>query len=222
MMSNTPDTARATVNVGGVVVGVILAGGRGRRMAGVDKLSSVLAGRSLLARVIERAQPQVARLAINANGDAGRLVDYSLPVLADSIADFAGPLAGVLAGMEWAASQPDCRWLVTFPADAPFLPYDLVGRLLNAAMAASASMALATSGGRLHPVFGLWSPQLRGDLRRALVEEGLRKVDLWTARHHPACVNYPVDPVDPFFNVNRPADLTEAERLLPVVEALGR
>lgn len=204
------------------VAGIILAGGRGRRMAGSDKLAAPLAGRSLLARVVERAQPQVGRLAISANGDPARLAGHGLPLLADAIPDFAGPLAGVLAGMEWAATQPGCRWLATFPADAPFLPGNLVARLRAAAEAAGTDLALAMSGGRLHPVFGLWSPQLRDDLRRALIEEGLRKVDRWTARHRPAHVEFASDPVDPFFNVNSPADLAEAERLLPLIEATGR
>ncbi len=191
-------------------------------MAGGDKLSAPLGGRALLVRAVERARPQVARLAINVNGDAARLAGYGLPLLPDTVADFAGPLAGVLAGLEWAATLPGCRWLATFPADAPFLPDDLVSRLLDAAEAGGTLLALAASRGRLHPVFGMWALALRGDLRRALVEEGLRKVELWTARQHPAVVDFALDPVDPFFNVNSPADLAEAERLLPLFEATGR
>lgn len=216
MMSGNPIPTRPEV------AGVILAGGRGRRMAGGDKLSAMLGGRTLLARAVERARPQVARLVINANGEAARLAGYGLPLLPDTVGDFAGPLAGVLAGLEWAATLPGCRWLATFPADAPFLPADLVSRLSAAAEAGGTSLALARSGGRLHPVFGVWALTLRDGLRRSLIEEGLRKVEVWTARQCPAMVDYTLDPLDPFFNVNSPADLAEAERLLPLFEATGR
>ncbi len=134
------------------------------------------------------------------------------------VGDFAGPLAGVLTGLEWAAAQaPGCAWLASFATDAPFLPADLVARLLAAVEAQGADLACAASDGRDHPVFGLWPPRLAGDLRRAMVEEGLRKVDLWTARYKLVSVDFPLvetaaGPLDPFFNTNRPEDLAEAER----------
>jgi molybdopterin-guanine dinucleotide biosynthesis protein A len=196
------------------VVGVLLAGGQSRRMGGGDKTLRRLGGRTILAQVIERLAPQVRRLVLNANGDPARFADYGLPVVADSVAGFAGPLAGVLAGLDWAAvNEPDCPWVVSAPTDAPFLPADLVARLLGAAERDGADMACAASGGRTHPVAALWPVRLREDLRRAMVEEGVRKVDIWTARYCLAIAEFPDAPLDPFFNTNRPEDLAEAERL---------
>jgi len=164
--------------------------------------------------VIERLRPQVRRFLLNANGDPLRFAAYGLPVAPDSPPDFAGPLAGILAGMEWAArAAPDCPLLLSAPTDAPFLPRDLAARLLAARQAEGAEIAMAASGGRTHPVVGLWPVALAKELRRALVEEGLRKVDVWTARYPVAIADFPVGEVDPFFNANRPEDLAEAERL---------
>lgn len=183
-------------------------------MGGGDKTLRELAGRPVLDHVIERARPQVAALAINANGDPARFARWGLPVVADSVPDFAGPLAGVLAGLDWAAAaHPGCAWVASFAADAPFLPDDLVARLAEAVESEGAEMACAESGGRRHPVFGLWPVALREELRTALLDEGLRKVDVLTARHRLAVVEFAADPVDPFFNVNRPEDLSEAERV---------
>ncbi len=197
------------------VAGVLLAGGRSRRMGGGDKCLREIAGRPVLAHVIERAQAQVSAIFLNANGDPERFADYGLPVVSDAVPGFAGPLAGVLTGMEWAAANaPDCPWVASFATDAPFLPGDLVARLLGAIEAEGAALACAASGGRAHPVFGLWPVRLAAELRRALVEEGIRKIDLWTARYRLATVEFPTDPVDPFFNTNRPEDMAEAERLL--------
>jgi molybdopterin-guanine dinucleotide biosynthesis protein A len=169
----------------------------------------------MLARVIERVRPQVATLVLNANGDPDRFADYGLPVVADGVPDFAGPLAGVLAGLEWTAgARPDLPWVLSIATDTPLLPLDLARRLLEAAMREGAELACAASGGQAHPVFGLWSVALAGELRRALVDEGIRKIDAWTARYRLATVKFPVDEVDPFFNANRPEDLAEAERLL--------
>ncbi len=195
------------------VAGVLLAGGRARRMGGGDKCLRELAGQTLLARVIARAAPQVGPLVINANGDPARFAAYGLPVAPDSIEGFAGPLAGVLSGMDWAADNaPDCPWIATFATDAPFFPMDLVARLR--AVAQGADMACATSGGRAHPVFGLWPVRLRDALRRAMTEEDIRKVDVWTARYRLAQVDFAVHPIDPFFNANRPEDLAKAEDFL--------
>lgn len=194
--------------------GVLLAGGLARRMGGGDKGLRDLGGRPILDRILERVRPQVGPLVLNANGDPKRFAPYGLPVVADPVDGSAGPLAGVLAGLEWAAEHaPGCRFVASFACDAPFLPIDLVDRL-GEAVAAGADIACAASDGRSHPVFGLWPVTLRADLRRALVEEGIRKVDVWTARYRIAEVEFPTRPVDPFFNANRPEDLAEAERLL--------
>ena len=195
------------------VSGIVLAGGQARRMGGGDKCLRLLAGKPILAHIIARARPQVAALALNANGDPARFAEFGLPVVPDSIADFPGPLAGVLAGLDWAAaSQPQASHGASFAGDAPFLPRDRVARLA-AALAAGGELACAASGGRAHPVFGLWPVALREALRRALREEGVRKVDQWTGRFRLATVEFPSGPVDPFFNANRPEDLAEAERL---------
>ena len=197
------------------VAGVILAGGLSRRMGGGDKCLRPIGGRPILAHIIERAQPQVTALVLNANGDAARFAPFGLPVAADVVEGFAGPLAGVLTGMEWAARHaPGCKWLASFASDAPFLPRDLVARLLAAAMEEKADLACAASAGQTHPVFGLWRIDLAAELRRALVDEQIHKVDRWTARYRLAQVDFPTAPVDPFFNTNRPEDLAEAERLL--------
>jgi len=201
------------------VAGVLLAGGQSRRMGGGDKCLRPLAGKPILARIIARAQPQVCSLVLNANGDPARFAEFALPVAADVVAGYAGPLAGVLTGLDWAAQNaPDCSHVASFACDAPFFPADLVARFAAVAEAEGADLACATSAGRAHPVFGLWPLSLREDLRRALVEEGLRKVDVWTARYRLARVDFellegPRGPSDPFFNANRPEDLAEAERL---------
>ena len=196
------------------VAGLLLAGGLARRMGGGDKCLRLLGGRPILAHIVERLAPQTRRLALNANGDPARFAEFGLPVVADSVEGFAGPLAGILAGLEWAKTEaPDCPLLLSAPTDAPFLPRDLVRRLLDARAREGAEIAMAASGGQVHPVVGLWPMALAEDLRRALVEEGIRKVDAWTARHKVAVVEFPIEGYDPFFNANRPEDLAEAERL---------
>ncbi len=210
------------------VAGVLMAGGQSRRMGGGDKCLRPLAGKPILAHVIDRVRPQVGPLVLNANGDPARFAVFGLPVVADAVGDFAGPLAGVLTGLEWAAEQAPAgdspgdspgAWLASFATDAPFLPADLVARLLAAVVAEGADMACAASQGRDHPVFGLWPLRLRHELRQAMVAEGIRKVDLWTARFKLVCVDFPLvetpaGACDPFFNANRPEDLAEAERLV--------
>jgi molybdopterin-guanine dinucleotide biosynthesis protein A len=194
------------------LVGVVLAGGLARRMGGGDKGLVTLHGRPILDHVLERLAPQVDRIVINANGDPGRLAAYDLPIVADAIEGFAGPLAGVLAGMQWAARN-DAEWVVTAATDTPFFPRDLVDRFRQAVADKGADMACAASGGRHHPVFGLWPVALRADLSRAMTADGVRKVDLWTARHRIAVAEFADQPYDPFFNVNRPEDVAEAERI---------
>ena len=197
------------------VVGVLLAGGQSRRMGGGDKALRPLGGIPLLDRVIERLRLQVDTLVLNANGDPTRFERFGLPVVPDSVPDFAGPLAGVLAGLDWTISHhPDCHHVVSVATDAPFLPADLVARLMYGMKEAGADLACAASGGRAHPVFGLWPVRLCEDLRQAVVEEGIRKVDLWTARHRLVTVPFADRPIDPFFNANRPADLDRAAALL--------
>ena len=196
-------------------IGVLLAGGRSERMGGGDKTLKVLGGRPMLDRVIARAKPQVGELIVNANGDPARFASYGLPVIADVVDGFAGPLAGILTALEWAAAnRPGVEWVASFPTDAPFFPADLVARLAGAVAGDKVDLACARSGGQAHPVFGLWKVALRGDLRRAMVEEGMRKIDRWTARHRLAHVDFSVQPFDPFFNVNRPENLAEAEAIL--------
>ena len=197
------------------VLGVILAGGQARRLGGGDKALHEVAGRPLLAHAIERLEPQVSRIVLNANGDLSRFDAFGLPVVADTVEGFAGPLAGVLAGLDWAAENaPECDRVVTVATDAPFFPDDLVARFIAATENEKTDLACAETGGRTHPVFGLWPVRLREDLRRALVDEDIRKVDVWTARYRLARHDWACDPVDPFFNVNRPGDLEAAEGLL--------
>ena len=196
-------------------LGVILAGGRATRMGGGDKGLREVGGRRLLDRVIDRLGPQCAGLAINANGDPARFTAFGLPVLPDSLPDHPGPLAGVLAGLDWAAGQ-GADAIVTAAADTPFFPTDLVARLTAAA--GPSGLCLAGSPdetGRMqrHPTFGLWPVALRDDLRAAL-EGGLRKIVLWTDGHGAGLARFDSTPFDPFFNVNTPEDIAEAERLM--------
>ena len=207
------------------IVGLLLAGGLSRRMGGGDKALRVLAGRTLLDHVIDRVRPQVAALVLNANGDPARFARFGLPVVPDTVADFAGPLAGILAGLDWtAANRPDCPMVVSVATDAPFLPVDLVARLVAGMEAAGAELACAASGGQPHPVIGLWPARLREELRQAVVDEGIRKVDVWTARYRLATVPFPdeICGVDPFFNANRPEDLDRAAALLSGIAGMSR
>ncbi|MEO9823807.1 MAG: molybdenum cofactor guanylyltransferase MobA [Paracoccaceae bacterium] len=191
--------------------GVILAGGQATRMGGGDKGLLPLANSTLLGYVIERFSPQVEALALNANGDSARFSDYSLPVLADSIDGFVGPLAGVLAGMDWAATQ-GASHIVTAAADTPFFPADLVPQLILAAETQGKPIALARTEDGRHPTFGLWPVELREDLRIAL-GDGVRKVVAWTDKHGTGMADFPTLGFDPFFNVNTPEDLELAARL---------
>ena len=193
---------------------VILAGGLARRMGGGDKPMRTIAGKTILDRVIARLQPQCDGLILNANGDPARFANFRLPVIADGVADFPGPLAGILAALDWiAANRPDVKWILSVAGDCPFLPRDLVARLDEARAAKSAELAVASSGGQTHPVIGLWSVRLRDELRHALLVEGVRKVDRWTGRYPLVTVSWPTTPFDPFFNANTVEDITEADRL---------
>lgn len=197
------------------ICGILLAGGQSRRMGGGDKCLRALGEKTILQHVIDRVTPQVKALAINANGDPARFADYDLPVVADSIEGFAGPLAGVLTGMEWAADHlPACERIATFATDAPFVPPDLVERLEVTMERSGADIAVASSGGREHPVFALWPVNLREDLRDAMIREEVRKVDIFTARYKLVTVDWSNEPIDPFYNVNRPEDFDRALELL--------
>ena len=194
---------------------VVLAGGLARRMGGGDKPLRLLGGRPLLAHVIERVAPQVTGLILNANGDPARFANFGLPVVADPLPDHPGPLAGVLAALDWAAAwRSDVATVLSVPGDGPFLPADLVARLEAARQAAGVPMACAASGGWTHPPIALWPVSLRGELRAALLA-GEKKIDRWTARFGCASADWPTTPVDPFFNANTPEDLAAAEVLLP-------
>ena len=193
-------------------LGLVLAGGLARRMGGGDKARIRIGGRTILERVLKRLTPQCQAVILNANGDPARFADTCLPVVADSVPDFAGPLAGILAGLDWAAAHaPDIADVVSVPGDCPFLPGDLVTRLSAARQAAGLPLACARSGDWRHPVAGLWRVSLRDDLRKALLEENLHKIETWTARHGVAIADWPDTPVDPFFNVNTPEDAAAAE-----------
>ena len=212
-MADSPHSSAPPPGAG--IVGVLLAGGRAQRMGGGDKCLRQLGGRTLLDHVIERARPQVETLLINANGDPNRFERFGLPVAADVVAGYAGPLAGILTGMTWALdNHPDCAWVASFATDAPFFPRDLVERMRAAVDGQPVDMVCACSGTREHPVFALWPVRLAGALQEAMVLEDMRKIDLWTARYRLAEVTFETEPFDPFFNLNHPEDLEEAELLL--------
>jgi molybdenum cofactor guanylyltransferase len=196
------------------ILGLVLAGGLARRMGGGDKARIRIGGRTILERVLATFKPQCARVILNANGDPARFADTGLPVVADCVPDFPGPLAGILAGLDWAAAHaPDIGDMVSVPGDCPFLPGDLVERLAAARQAAGVPLACARSGEWRHPTIALWRVALRDDLRKAVAEEGLRKIESWMARHGVAIADWPDTPVDPFFNVNTPEDVAQAERI---------
>lgn len=202
-MSETPKT-----------LGLILAGGLARRMGGGDKALIEIGGKTILAHVADRLGRQCDSLLLNANGDPERFAAYRMPIVADSVPGFAGPLAGILAGLEWAAdNRPEIAWIVSLAADGPFPPRDLVARLHDERLAQGADVACAASGGWTHPVIGLWPISIAGALRSALVDEDERKIDRFTARYRVAVATWPAEPVDPFFNANTPEDVAEAQRL---------
>lgn len=224
-MTNPPQTTEGNAMLldRNHIAGVLLAGGQSRRMfestgTSGDKGLLDIAGTPMLGHVIERLRPQVGAMVINANGDPERFARFGLPVVADSISGFAGPLAGVLAGMRWAlAHAHGATHIATVSTDAPFVPPDLVARLAGA-LSPTAPIALAQSGGDIHPVIGLWPVSLADDLEIAL-ENGVRKVLAWTDRHGTSATEFPTIKiggrcVDPFFNANTPAELEEARHLL--------
>ena len=203
--------------------GVLLAGGLARRMGGGDKPMRLIAGHTILERVIARLQPQCDGLVLNANGDPSRFAAFGLPVIADTVKEFPGPLAGVLAALDWtAANRPGVEFILSAAADCPFLPRDLVARLHHARLEQNAQLAVAASAGQSHPVIGLWSVALRDELRHALVVEDVRKIDRWTTRYRLATVTWPTYQLDPFFNANTMDDIAEAERLAELDESMAQ
>jgi molybdopterin-guanine dinucleotide biosynthesis protein A len=202
------------MTIDAATLGLVLAGGLARRMGGGDKALIQIGEQTILDRVLERLAPHCTGIVLNANGDPARFARFRLPVVPDDVTGFAGPLAGILAGLDWAAQNaPGIEWLASVPGDCPFLPRDLVPRLHAARAEAATPLACAQSGEWRHPVVGLWPVALREDLRHALVDEGLRKIEVWTTRHGVALAVWPAAPVDPFFNVNTPEDAAEATRL---------
>ncbi len=200
------------------IAGVILAGGLARRMGGGDKALLELGGETLLARVIARLKPQVGEVVLNANGDPGRFAEFGLPVVADTVEGFAGPLAGILAGMRWAAVRGHTH-VASAAGDTPFFPADLVARLTQAARSGGQPIALAATndperGLSEHPTFGLWPVDLADNLEQALTVGNMRKIIVWTSRHGCARAVFDEDAEYPFFNVNTPEDMVEAERIL--------
>ena len=197
------------------IAGVILAGGRSSRMGGRDKALLAVAGTSLLDRAVATLAPQVGPLCLNSDSEAVRRTLPGVPAVADALPGFAGPLAGLLGALDWMRDHhPGCRWLVSVPVDAPLFPADLVARLAAAVAAGEGELACAGSGGRLHPVFGLWPLELAEELRRAVITEGVRKVRQWTGRYRLAAVEWPDRPHDPFLNINTPEELERLRALL--------
>ncbi len=200
------------------VVGVLLAGGKSSRMGGGDKCLRLLAGRTILERIVERLRPQVSDIVVNVNGDPSRFASFGLPVVSDSVAGYVGPLAGVHAGLEWLkTNRPGIGHVMTVATDTPFFPSDLVDRFLAGARHEKTAFCIARSKEGTHPVIGLWPVSLASDLKASL-ERGERKVTAWTKDHDAIPVFFPPveirgHSIDPFFNINAPEDLAAAEAL---------
>src|SRR5271165_1254831 len=203
-------------------LGLILDGGLARRMGGGDKGLVRLAGRPMLAYAIDALHPQCAALALSANGNPSRFEAFGLSVVPDDPPDFAGPLAGVLAGLDHCRrGRAGLDFAASLAVDTPFAPNDFVARLHEARRASGAEIAVAASGGRVHHVAALWPVALQGELRRAVVQDGLRKVESALQRFRVAVVEWRDAPLDPFFNVNTPEDLARAEALLREASGAG-
>ncbi|KLK93274.1 molybdopterin-guanine dinucleotide biosynthesis protein A [Microvirga vignae] len=204
-------------------LGVILAGGLARRMGGGDKPLLMLQGQTLLGHVKQRLAPQCGCVILNANGEPSRFIATGLPVVADSVPDHPGPLAGILTALEWTArNQPAIEWVVSVPGDTPFIPADLVERLHAARSTAQSAVAYAASGPQEHYTTGLWPVALRHDLRHALTVKGMRRVEDWAKAQGAATATWPIEPFDPFFNINTPEELDAASTMLSITSLLSR
>jgi molybdopterin-guanine dinucleotide biosynthesis protein A len=201
------------------VVGVLLAGGKSSRMGGGDKCLLPLAGTPMLAHIIDRLRPQVSDLVLNANGDVSRFAAFGLPIVMDRLGGQIGPLAGVHAGIEWAiANRPGSRFVITAATDTPLFPTDLVARFLASLKGGEPKLLVARSEQGVHPVFGLWPMSLAAAIEKSLTS-GMRKVQAWVSEHQAEEIFFPNGEIggrkiDPFFNINRPKELAEAEVLL--------
>jgi len=199
----------------GTCVGILLAGGLARRMGGGDKVLRKAGGIPLLAHAVAALRPQCEGLVLSANGDPARFAGFDVPVVPDDVPGFRGPLAGILAGLDWiAARRPDVPLAISVPADTPFLPADLAASLMDARAKDNAVIACARSGGRTHPAVAVWPVSIRNDLRHAIVVEDMRRVEAFLQNYHRAVVEWPIEPYDPFFNANGPSDLAAAEAIL--------
>lgn len=197
------------------VLGLIMAGGQSTRMGGGYKCLLKLGEQTLLQRVVARARLQVSQLVLNANGTEEEFTSAGLPIRQDCVSGYLGPLAGILTGMRWAQeAYPECRWIASFASDTPFFPMDLVARLYQGLLEEGAEIAVAKSGEQLHPVFGLWPVSLAEDLHQALVKEDVRRMGAWLKRHSCAQVDFDLGSIDPFFNINTPADMALAQEYL--------
>jgi len=196
------------------VVAVILAGGEARRMGGGDKCLLEFGGQTLLDWILARISPQVGTVILNANGDPARFAQFDLPVVPDMVDESLGPLLGILSGLTWAAENaPDAQWVVTVPGDTPFPPGDLVDQFMEMAAGSDVEVVCAVSGGRTYPPCSLWKVDLAGELREAVLEDRILKIDQWTETRRIEWAEFETGAVDPFFNVNSPEDLRRAEAL---------
>jgi len=201
------------------VIGIILAGGLAKRMGGGDKCLLPLAGKTLLQRTVERAQPQVGSLLLNANGNSLRFARTRLPVIPDVHPGNLGPLAGIHAGLSWMQStNPDAEWLASFASDTPFFPTDLVARLFSAVTSQHAQLAVATSKSRAHPIFALWHASLLGKIDQQLQTGDIPRLQDWIKQQKLVEVDFAVESYDPFFNINVPQDLYAAEPLVALIK----
>ena len=203
------------------VLGVLLAGGKSSRMGGGDKCLMPLAGAPMLSHVVGRLRPQVTELILNANGDLARFAAFGLPIVEDCLGDHAGPLAGIHAAIHWAkTNRPESRFIITAATDTPFFPTDLVARFLSSLVGSEPRLLVARSDEGVHPIFGLWPVQLGPEIEKSLTS-GMRKVQAWVSEHQAQEIFFPRMEIggrniDPFFNVNRPDDLAEAEAVLRI------
>tara|TARA_B100001123_G_C15045653_1_gene921381 strand:- start:165 stop:785 length:621 start_codon:yes stop_codon:yes gene_type:complete len=196
------------------ITGCILVGGQSLRMGGGIKSLKQINNESILERVINRSKTQVKYLSINSNSDEKKLIKFLLPIFSDVIKGFLGPLAGIHAALNWAKkNNPQHEWVATFAGDTPFFPNDIVKRLYEEAIKKNKKIIIPKSGGRNHPVFGLWHISLEDDLAISLKKNNARKIDHWAKKYFFGTVDFKYKNYDPFFNINTPEDLIKAEEI---------